>query len=286
MPQNMSQGSTGLTTPDAQETIDLIENTVKNFSWQTLLMLLCLLVASYVIIRLAVAAVDRAMERAGMDRGIRTFLRSGLKAVLWLVAICILLGYLGVPMTSLVAVLSVLGLAVSLAIQGILSNLAGGIMIVSTHPFSAGDYVEVGDIGGTVREVGLAYTVLTTMDNKVIHIPNGEVSGKIIVNYSANDTRRVEAKFAVSYDADPQMVKDCIARVTGEHSRILFTPEPQIRVNGYGSSSVEYIVRVWCATDDYWDVYFDLQEQVKEAFDKAGVEMTYDHLNVHMIEKN
>ncbi len=281
MPQNA-----GFTDAEAQETIDLIENTVKNFSWQTLMVLLCLLVASYVVIRLAVAAVDRAMERAGMDRGIRTFLRSGLKAILWLVAICILLGYLGVPMTSLVAVLSVLGLALSLAIQGILSNLAGGIMIVSTRPFGAGDYVEVGSISGTVKEVGLAYTVLTTPDNKVIHIPNGEVSAKTIVNYSANNTRRVEAKFTVSYDAEPQAVKDCVARVTGEHPRILFTPEPQIRVNGYGSSSVEYVVRAWCATEDYWDVYFDLQEQVKEAFDKAGVEMTYDHLNVHIKEKS
>ena len=277
--------STGLTNNDAQETIDLIENTVKNFSWQTLVMLVCLLVASYVVIRLVVAAADRTMERSGMDKGIRTFLRSGLKVLLWLVALCILLGYLGVPMTSLVAVLSVLGLAVSLAIQGILSNLAGGIMIVSTRPFGAGDYVEVGDIGGTVKEVGLAYTVLITPDNKVIHIPNGEISGKTIVNYSANDTRRVEVKFTVSYDAKPETVKDCIARVAGEHPKILFTPEPTARVNGYGSSSVEYEVRVWCATEDYWDVYFDLQEQVKEAFDKAGVEMTYDHLNVHMIEK-
>ena len=268
-----------------QETLGIIENTVKNLSWQMLVILLCLLVASYVIIRLVVAAADRAMGRAGMDKGIRTFLRSGLKVLLWLVAICIILGYLGVPMTSLVAVLSVLGLAVSLAIQGILSNLAGGIMIVSTRPFGAGDYVEVGDIGGTVKEVGLAYTVLTTPDNKVIHIPNGEVSAKTIVNYSANETRRVEVKFTVSYDAKPQTVKDCVARVAGEHPKILFTPEPQIRVNGYGSSSIEYVVRVWCATGDYWDVYFDLQEQVKEAFDKAGVEMTYDHLNVHMVEK-
>lgn len=268
-----------------QETLGSIENTVKNFSWQNIVMLCCLLVASYIFIRLAVRGADRAMERAKMDKGIRTFLRSGLKVLLWLVAICILLGYLGVPMTSLVAVLSVLGLAVSLAVQGILSNLAGGIMIVSTRPFGAGDYVEVGTISGTVKEVGLAYTVLTTPDNKVIHIPNGEVSGKTIVNYSANDTRRVEVLFNVSYDAKPETVKDCIARVAGEHPKILFTPEPMIRVKGYGSSSIEYVVRAWCATGDYWDVYFDLQEQVKAAFDKAGVEMTYDHLNVHMIEK-
>lgn len=269
----------------AQETLGMIENTVRNFSWQNFVMLACLLVACYVFIRLAVRGADRAMERAGMDRGIRTFLRSGLKVLLWLVAICILLGYLGVPMTSLVAVLSVLGLAVSLAVQGILSNLAGGIMIVSTRPFGAGDYVEVGSIGGTVKEVGLAYTVLTTPDNKVIHIPNGEISGKTIINYSANDQRRVDLSFTVSYDADPETVKGCIARVAGEHNKVLFTPAPMVRVKGYGSSSIEYVVRVWCATGDYWDVYFDMQEQVKAAFDKAGVEMTYDHLNVHMIEK-
>ncbi|MDE6107720.1 MAG: mechanosensitive ion channel family protein [Oscillospiraceae bacterium] len=269
-----------------QETLGSIESTVKNFSWQNIVMLCCLLAASYIIIRLAVRGADRAMERARMDKGIRTFLRSGLKVLLWLVAICILLGYLGVPMTSLVAVLSVLGLAVSLAVQGILSNLAGGIMIVSTRPFGAGDYVEVGSISGTVKEVRLAYTVLTTPDNKVIHIPNGEISGKTIVNYSANDTRRVDLSFTVSYDADPETVKGCIAQVAGEHNKVLFTPEPMIRVKGYGSSSIEYVVRVWCATGDYWDVFFDMQEQVKAAFDKAGVEMTYDHLNVHMIEKS
>lgn len=267
----------------AQETLGILENTVKNFSWQMLAVLLCLVVASYVVIRLLVAAVDRTMERAGMDRGIRTFLRSGLKVLLWMVAICILLGYIGVPMTSLVAVLSVLGLAVSLAVQGILSNLAGGIMIISSRPFLAGDYVELGEVSGTVKEVGLVYTKLTTPDNKVIHIPNGDISSKTIVNYSANAERRVELKFTVSYDAPQQTVKDCMSKVVGEHPLTLTTPAPMIRVSGYGNSSVEYVLRCWCATRDYWDVYFDLMEQVKTAFDKAGVEMTYDHLNVHMM---
>lgn len=270
--------------PEAtKETLDILENTIHNFSWQTLGILLCLVVASYVIIRLLVAAADRALTKVGMDSGIQTFLRSGLKVLLWLVDICILLGYIGVPMTSLVAVLSVLGLAVSLAVQGILSNLAGGLMLVSTRPFAAGDYVDVGENGGTVKAVGLVYTVLITPDNKVINIPNGSISAKTLVNYSANDKRRVDLKFTVSYDAPQQTVKDCMARVVGEHPLTLPTPEPVCRVSGYGNSSVEYILRCWCATDDYWTVYFDLMEQVKTAFDKAGVEMTYDHLNVHMV---
>ena len=272
-------------TETTQEALSFLEETFQNFSWHTALILVILLVAGYVTIRVVVTLLDRAMKRAGMDKGVRTFLRSGLKVVLWLILLCVLLGYLGVPMTSLVAVLSVLGLAVSLAIQDILSNLAGGIMLVSTRPFSAGDFVEAGDKSGVVKEVGLVYTKLVTPDNKVIYVPNGDISGKTIVNYTANDTRRVDLTFTVSYDSNPDMVKKCMAKVVGEHPLTLPTPEPIIRVNGYGSSSIEYVMRVWCAAQDYWTVYFDMTEQVKTAFDKAGVEMTYDHLNVHMVDK-
>lgn len=267
----------------AQETLGMIENTVKNISWQMVAILLCLIVASYVIIRVLVAAVDRTMERAGMDRGIRTFLRSGLKVLLWLVAICILLGYIGVPMTSLVAVLSVLGLAVSLAVQGILSNLAGGLMLVSTRPFAAGDYVDVGEIGGTVKAVGLVYTVLVTPDNKVINIPNGSISSKTLVNYSAEEKRRVDLKISVSYDAKMEEVKACIGKVIGEHPKTFPTPEPFVRIFSYDDSAIQYVVRCWCASEDYWTVYFDIQEGIKVAFDKAGIEMTYPHVNVHMV---
>lgn len=269
----------------AQETIDIFQKALQDFSWQTAAVLVCLLVAAVVAIRIIVSLADRAMVQAKLDRGVRTFLRSGLKVVLWLVAICALLGYLGVPMTSLVALLSVLGLAVSLAIQGTLSNLAGGIMLLTAHPFSAGDFVEAGGVSGTVQEVGLVYTKLNTLDNKVVYIPNGEISGKTITNYSGNDKRRVELSLSASYDAPAEKVKECMTRVVGEHPLTLPTPEPLIRVSRYGSSSIEYIIRVWCATDDYWTVYFDLLEQVKAAFDKAGIEMTYDHLNVHMVDE-
>ncbi len=272
-------------TAAAEETFGVIEKALKGFSWETAAVLLCLLVVCVVVIRGVVGLADRAMARSKLDRGVRTFLRSGMKVALWLVAVCVLLGYLGVPMTSLVALLSVLGLAVSLAVQGTLSNLAGGIMLLSSHPFSAGDFVEVGGVSGTVAEVGLVYTKLNTIDNKAIHIPNGEIAGKTIINYSAEDKRRVELKFSVSYDAPRETVKECIFKVLGEHPQTFPTPKPLVRVCGYGSSAVEYLVRVWCATEDYWDVYFDLLEQVKTAFDAAGVEMTYDHLNVHMVDR-
>lgn len=276
---------TTVDTEAAQETLGVLGQAIRDFSWQTAAMLVCLFVICVVVIRVVVTLVDRTMARAKMDRGARTFLRSGLRVILWLVAICALLGYLGVPMTSLVALLSVLGLAISLAIQGTLSNLAGGIMLLSAHPFSAGDFVEAGGLSGIVREVGLVYTKLDTIDNKVVYIPNGEISGKTITNYSANDTRQVELKFTASYDAPPEKVKGCIAKVVGEHPLTFPTPAPMIRVNGYGNSSIEYLLRVWCATKDYWTVYFDVMEQVKTAFDAAGVEMTYDHLNIHMVDR-
>ena len=269
----------------AEETLGIIQNTLKNFSWTQAAVISAMLVTCVVAIRILVGVADRALARTKMDPGNRTFLPSGLKVRLWMVALCALLGYLGVPMTSMVALLSVLGLALSLAIQGILANLAGGIMILTAHPFSAGDFVEAAGVSGTVQEVGLVYTKLYTTDNKVVYVPNGEISGKTITNYNGNDTRRVELKLNLSYNADPEQVKAVLARVVGEHPLTLPTPEAVIRVNGYGGSAVEYVVRTWCATADYWDVRFDLLEQAKAALDAAGLEMTYDHLNVHMMEK-
>ena len=235
-------------TETAQETLSFLEKVMRNFSWETAAMVLFLLVASVVIIKFLLRLADKAMERGKLERGARKFLASGLKVLLWLVAICAILGYIGVPMTSLVAVLSVLGLAVSLAVQGLLSNLAGGIMLLSARPFSAGDFVEAGGVSGTVQEVGLVYTKLTTVDNKVVHVPNGDISSKTIVNYSGAEKRL-------------------------------------IRVFSYNDSSVEWLVRCWCATGDYWTVYFDFLERIRPAFDAAGVEMTYPHVNVHMMEK-
>ncbi|MDD5938644.1 MAG: mechanosensitive ion channel family protein [Clostridiales bacterium] len=271
-------------TAAAEETLGFIQKTVKNFSWEKAAVLAGLLIACLVIIKVAVRLADRTMERAKLDRGVRTFLRSGLKVILWLVAVCVLLGYLGVPMTSLVAVISVLGIAVSLAIQGTLSNLAGGIMLLSARPFSAGDFVEAGGTSGSVDEVGLVYTKIQTVDNKTVYIPNGEISNQTIVNYTAADKRQVEIRFSASYDAPVETVKACIARVVGNHPKTFPSPEPLIRVCGYGDNAIEYLMRVWCATEDYWPVYYDLMEQVKAEFDRTGVEMTYPHVNVHMVK--
>lgn len=205
--------------------------------------------------------------------------------VLWLLTLCIVLDYVGVPMTSLVALIGVLGLAVSLAIQGTLSNLAGGIQVLVSQPFKAGDYVEAGGVSGTVQEVGLAYTKLSTVDNKVISVPNGQISTEKIINYTAADRRRVDLTFNASYGDPIRKVEETIRGVVNAHPLAQFTPEPFVRVSAYRDSSVEYVVRVWCATGDYWPLYHDLLEQVKAAFDREGITMPYGQLDVHVIER-
>lgn len=276
---------TTVTPEDAEETIQTVGRFFRDLNPWKVLTIVLLLVGCIVAMKVLLVLVDRTFQRLDMEKGLRTFLHAALRLLMWLVTLCIVLDYIGVPMTSLVAVLSVIGLAVSLAIQGTLSNLAGGIQVLLSKPFKAGDYVEAGGVSGTVKEVGLAYTKLCTPDNKLISVPNGQISAEKITNYTTEERRRVDLTFDTSYDDDPVKVIALIKGVIGAHSKALFTPEPFVRVSAYKDSSVEYTVRVWCATADYWDLYFDLLEQVKVVFDANGVQMTYPHLNVHLIEE-
>ena len=243
-----------------------------------------LVVVGLVVIKLLLRLLDRAMGRFDLDAGIRRLLRSGLRIVMLFVLILIVLSYLDISITSLVAVLSVVGLALSLAVQNLLSNVAGGIQLLSTKPFAPGDFIEAGGVSGTVAEAGTFYTKLRTIDNKLIQVPNSEIAGEKITNYSAEALRRVDLTISASYDAPIELVKGTIQRVLGEHPKTLATPEPLVRVMNFGASSIDYVVRVWCANADYWEVYFDVLEGVKAAFDANGIEMTYNHLNVHMIQ--
>lgn len=243
-------------------------------------MLLCLCA-----VRVVSGLISRVLNKSRLERTLSNFITSILRVLLYFVAVLIVLSTLGVDVTSLVALLSVAGLAVSLALQNTLSNLAGGIQLLLTKPFTAGNYVEAGANSGTVREVGLAYTTLVTPDNKVVYVPNSDIAAARIINYNGKDTRRVEVKVTASYDAPIQTVKDTIGKLIAADSRIMNDPAPFVRVSDYGSSSIEYTIRIWCKASDYWDVYFDLMDNLKPAFDGAGVEMTYDHLNVHVVEQ-
>lgn len=253
-------------------------------SLPTILRVVFTVLVCIIAVKVIGGIVNKALGRSKLDGTLQGFIGTGLRVLLYFVAGLVILSSLGVDVTSLIALLSVAGLAVSLALQNTLANLAGGIQLLVTKPFGAGDYVEVGGNGGTVRTVGLAYTTLVTPDNKVIHIPNSDIAASRIINYNGRDTRRVEWKITASYESDIQTVKDVVNRLIAADSRVMTEPAPFVRVSDYGASSIQYTIRVWCAAGDYWDVYFDLMDALKPAFDRAGVEMTYDHVNVHMVQ--
>lgn len=274
---------TNISPEEAEETIQTVTGFFSDLNLKKIITIVLLFVGCLVVMKVLLKITDRAFQRLEMEKSLHTFIHAALRVILWLITLCIVLDYVGVPMTSLVAVLSVVGLAVSLAIQGTLSNLAGGIQVLVSKPFKAGDFVEAGGVSGTVKEVGLAYTKLSTFDNKVISVPNGQISTEKIINYSTAEQRRVDLKFDTSYEDNPEQVIAVIKAVIGAHPKALFTPEPFVRVSAYKDSSIEYSIRVWCATTDYWDLYYDLLEQIKKAFDQAGIEIPYNHLNVHVI---
>ncbi|MBM6924370.1 mechanosensitive ion channel family protein [Pseudoflavonifractor phocaeensis] len=275
---------TNLTPEDAEETIQTVTGFFNDLNLKKIVTIVVLFAACMVAMKVILRLVDKTFQRMEIEKGLHTFIHAALRVILWLITICIVLDYVGVPMTSLVAVLSVLGLAVSLAIQGTLSNLAGGIQVLVSQPFKAGDYVEAGGVGGTVVEVGLAYTKLATVDNKVISVPNGQISSEKITNYTTAQNRRVDLKFDADYSHPLEQVVNCIRRVVEEHPKVLSDPEPFVRTSAYKDSSIEYTVRAWCATEDYWDVYYDLVEQVKYAFDREGIQIPFGRLDVHIID--
>ncbi len=241
-------------------------------------------VACLVVIKILTKVMSRALSRSKLDTPLQALLRNLLRSALWFVGIIIVLGCLGIEVTSLVALLSVVGLAFSLALQNFLSNMAGGMQLLASHPFKLGDFVDAGGCSGTVTEIGLFYTKLTTPDNKLVQLPNSTIVSANIINYSAQPTRRVELKVSASYDAPTEQVIALLKGLAADHPLVLKEPEPLVHVDKYGNSAIGYLLYVWCANTDYWTVYFDLTDSFKPAFDKAGIEMTYPHVNVHMVE--
>ena len=267
--------------PDG-EAAQSLWNSIQNVTASNIFSAVLSVVISLILIKVLTKVLDRALGRSKMEAPLQRLIRSLLKGLLWSVTVIVVLGCLGIEVTSLVAVLSVAGLAFSLALQNFLSNAAGGMQLLASHPFSVGDFVEAGSCSGTVEEMGLFYTKLTTPDNKLVQLPNSTIVAANITNFSHQPTRRVDLKVSASYDAAPEQVIALLARLAAEHPLVLDDPEPAAHVDGYGDSAINYVLRVWCANADYWTVYYDLLDGFKPAFDKAGVEMTYPHLNIHM----
>ena len=244
------------------------------------------LVVCLLCIWLLMKLTDKALANSKrLDGALRGFIRSVVKAAMWIITGIIVADSLGIPTTSLVALVSVAGLALSLSIQNIMSNLFSGVTLLMAKPFTAGDFVDIGGKAGTIKIVGMFYTVMDTGDNSVISIPNGDVTTSSVINYSKEPMRRVDMRFEASYDAPTAEVKAAIMDAIAADERISAEPAPFIALSAYKSSSIEYLVRIWCQNSDYWSVHYGMNERVRECFAAHGVEMSYEHMNVHILEK-
>lgn len=226
--------------------------------------------------------LEKGMQKAGTDHTLIVFLRNIVYVGLLIFVIIAAVGQLGVQTTSFLAVLGAAGLAVGLALQGSLANLAAGVLIIIFRPFKLGDFIEAGGIAGTVKAISIFTTTLHTPDNKVIIVPNAQVNSGTITNYSANDTRRVDLVIGVSYGDDLDKVRSVIQQVLAADERVLKDPAPQIAVMALADSSVNFTVRPWAKSADYWGLYFDLQEQIKKNFDKEGISIPFPQQDVYV----
>jgi small conductance mechanosensitive channel len=226
--------------------------------------------------------IRKLMERAELDSTLVTFLCNIVYAILLAAVILAALDLLGVPVTSLLAVLGAAGLAIGLALKDSLGNFAAGVMLILFRPFKQGDFVEVADVSGAVTEVKIFSTILTTPDNKLVVIPNSQVAAAPITNYSANDQRRVDMVFGVGYEDDLKVAREVLTRICAQHPKVLDDPATNVFVLNLGESSVDFAVRPWCNTADYWAVYGDIMEQAKIELEAAGCSIPYPQRDVHV----
>ena len=220
-----------------------------------------------------------------LEVSLRSFLISFSSIVLYILLIITVAMILGVPVTSFITILASCGVAIGLALQGSLSNFAGGLMILFFKPFKVGDYIEAAGESGTVEEISVVYTVLLTPDNKKITIPNGTLTNSVIENYSSEENRRVDFTFNTGYECDIEKVKELIIGIISEHPATLKTPEPFVRLSNHGESSLVFTARVWCRNEDYWNVNFDVIEKVKKSFDENNISIPYPQIDVHLNNK-
>ncbi|PMH19869.1 small-conductance mechanosensitive channel MscS [Vibrio splendidus] len=243
---------------------------------------LIILFIGNLIVKAVANSVSKVLQKKKMDRAVVEFVHGLVRYLLFVIVLIAALGRLGVQTASVVAVIGAAGLAVGLALQGSLSNFAAGVLIVAFRPFKSGDYVEIGGVAGSVDSIQIFQTVLTTPDNKMVVVPNGSVIGSPITNYSRHDTRRIDLMIGVSYNADLQKTKALLTKICESDERVLKEPGVQVGVHTLADSSVNFVVRPWVSTADYWNVYFDLMQVIKEGLDNEGIEIPFPQMDVHM----
>ena len=233
------------------------------------------------LIRILNKMLARILERRHVDAGIQSFTKSLVNILLTVLLIVAIVNKLGVETTSFAALLASAGVAVGMALSGNLQNFAGGLIVLLFRPYKVGDWIESQGESGTVREIQIFHTILTTADNKVVYIPNGALSSGTIVNYSREDTRRIEWIIGVEYGENFDKIEDVTRRIIAADSRILDTPTPFIALHALDASSVNIVIRVWVKSEDYWGVYFDINKTIYAVYNKEGIGFPFPQLTVH-----
>jgi len=249
-------------------------------------MALTIFIIGRIVVNILTKVMGKLMIKASVDETLVDFVKSIAHTVLLLFVIVASLNQLGVDTTSLVALLGAAGLAIGLSLQSSLQNFAAGVMLLLFKPFKTGDFVEAGGSSGVIQKVNIFTTTMHSPDNKEIIIPNGAIYNGNIINYSARDTRRIDLVFGIGYDDDIKKAKSILEKTVQADQRVLSDPSPTIAVSELADSSVNFVVRPWVKTPDYWDVMFALTENVKLAFDENGISIPYPQMDVHSPDSN
>lgn len=271
---------------DWQQTWQTVQEWLTNTGIKVLISIFIMIVTfsiiNFLCKKIAKRADKKVAENKKIDKTIYKTLSYVVKVGLKVIVVVCLVGYMGIDTSGITALLASLGVGVGLAVNGTLSNFAGGLLILITRPFKDDDYIEACGYSGTVEDIRICHTRLRTPDNKVVYLPNGKLSSAEVVNYSEKDMRRVDLTFSISYSDDFEKAKGIIKEVCDAHELILKDPSAQIRVSAQAANSVNIVTKVWCKTGDYWTVNYDLLESVKTAFDQNGISIPFNQLDVHV----
>jgi len=243
---------------------------------------IAIFVIGKLIVKLIVRVIESLMLKSKTDQVLVDFIGGMVKSVLTLFVIIAALGQLGVDTTSLVALIGAAGLAIGLSLQSSLQNFASGVMLITFRPFTTGDFIDAAGVSGVVEKVSIFNTIMRTGDNKEMIVPNGAIYGGVITNYSAKKTRRIDMVFGIGYDDDIKLAKNIMQDIMNQDSRILSEPEPLVAIAELADSSVNFIVRPWVKSEDYWAVLFDLNEKIKLAFDENNISIPFPQMDVHL----
>ncbi len=265
-----------------EELSGLLKRTVGRVSLEDVLMAAVTLLICLAAVRLLLKLAGRLLRRTKLEERIRRYILMGLKLLLYTLTVVFTAGSLGINMTSLVALLSVGSLGVTLAAEDVLGNVAGGLVILSSHPFAIGDFIESGGVSGTVEEISLNHTKLTTPDGLTALLPNKELAASKVINYTVLGRRRIVWKMTAAYNASTEAVKDACLRAVEATEHILEDPAPVVYLTGFGESGIDFTVYCWTAAGDFWAAQFALAENLRREFAQAGVEIPYNKLDVHI----